>query len=636
MTSPRILPIMEGGHIPLAIGSVAKVELVELLGMGGFGSAWRVVDCASGTPYVLKIIQLKTTDGTTVDRVRVEAGVRLRSDHVVPACGFDEWDPHTFLILFEYVPGLSLDKRIDAGDLSPEAKREIFRQILLGVADVHAAGMVHRDLKPDNVLVGDDGRVRLIDFGISKFAGSDLTRTGDILGTFPYMAPELIMIGAKVADARSDIYSLGHILYELAMGQHFWKRRGWSELADFVPYLVASPPPVEGIDLSDFHCDFFRNADRVLSRMVKIDPSERYSSVSEVLGDLFPEGAVASGTRAGSASSPPAGEAGRMSAATGGELAHHGSADVDLRLLDNVYELGGRGNRRQASVPLGRVAVVARKDVAEHPTLFGVYLAGETVSVDWWRRGAQCSVIEVSEYPGPFQITTLQPLIFLSSSERDAASLTVRGSLRLSDPIKLLAREAAWDTDAGRERLTAAVRTAFDDRLLARLRSDLSPWIEPRLQRVVEEVAKGLDAELRVFGLGLAGQVLAQRDFPPALSDVVLELAEAEQRLIEDDGPLLEGLGLGLTEGAEIQSVSSHLGHGAGLFLAGRRRATDDAASRFTSHLASSAMGAPTAAALLEELRRGGHSGWEIEFTHHVVLAAFKHCRLGPGEWAIG
>jgi serine/threonine protein kinase len=280
------LALMPGGRIPVSVRDVAEVELVELLGMGGYGSAWKARDVSTGRLYVLKIITGLIPGSVEAERVRLEAEVSVPSEHVVPAVGLREWDPSTFLILFKHFPGQSLDKLLESGRLDTAQKKRVFLETLIGVSDAHRNNIIHRDLKPGNVLVQDDGHARIFDFGISKFKGSGLTVSGAIIGTIPYMAPEIIMGGAKSADARADVFSLGQILYELSMGQHFWTRRGWVELSDLVSYLTRDPPPTEAIDLSDFRCGMFRDAAPVLERMVKIDPSERYDSVDDILSDL--------------------------------------------------------------------------------------------------------------------------------------------------------------------------------------------------------------------------------------------------------------------------------------------------------------------------------------------------------------
>jgi serine/threonine-protein kinase len=278
---------MAGGQIPVAIAGIEEVRLLEMLGTGAFASAWKVVDVATDAPYVLKIIQGIKPGSVDAERVRLEASVSILSEHVVPVIGLCEWDPSTFLILFEYFPGQSLDKLIEGRMLADDQKKRIFSQTLMGVSDAHRCNVIHRDLKPANILVSDDGQAKLIDFGISKFKGKGLTLSGAIIGTFEYMAPELMMgHGAKVADARADIFSLGHILYELAMGQHFWARKGWHELGDLLGYLTQSPAPTEVIELDDFHCSFYREAPRVLQGMAKINPDERYHSVDEVMSEL--------------------------------------------------------------------------------------------------------------------------------------------------------------------------------------------------------------------------------------------------------------------------------------------------------------------------------------------------------------
>lgn len=282
-----VLQIMVGGRIPLKnIPSVSEVELLDMLGSGGFGSAWKVVDTATKQLYVLKIIQGIKPGSVLAQRVRQEADVRIPSKFVVPVIGLEEWDPSTFLILFEYFQAQALDEVLKTGRLTDSEKKQIFIQILQGVADAHYNNIIHRDIKPANILIGEHNAVKIIDFGISKFKGAGLTVSGEIMGSIPYMAPELFIRGAWIADARCDIYSLGHIFYEFAMGKHFWIRKGWSELDDWLTYLAKDPKPLEAIAFDDFHCDFQEESLPIVSKMVKIDPAQRYNSVNDILADL--------------------------------------------------------------------------------------------------------------------------------------------------------------------------------------------------------------------------------------------------------------------------------------------------------------------------------------------------------------
>jgi serine/threonine-protein kinase len=278
---------MVGGLIEIDIGDVHEVELLELLGAGGFGSAWKVRNLRSGMLFMLKIIQGIKPDSALAKRVRLEADIVLPSPYIVPARGLCEWDPYTYLILFDYVRGRSLDDLIASGSLTDEQKRRIFLQILEGVSDAHHQNVIHRDLKPANILIEvGTGDVRIIDFGISKFKGKGVTQSGDVLGSPAYMAPELLFFDARSADARTDIYALGHILYVLSTGLHFWERQGWYQLSDLVGYLARTPAPTDSIDLSDFRCSFMPEVERVIGSMVCIDPDGRYRSVDEVLAAL--------------------------------------------------------------------------------------------------------------------------------------------------------------------------------------------------------------------------------------------------------------------------------------------------------------------------------------------------------------
>jgi serine/threonine-protein kinase len=282
----KILELMEGGTVPIHLDKVEKVQLLELLGTGAFGSAWKAINPNTKQPYALKVIQGVKPDATLVERIRLEAEVNIPSVQIIPVVGLKKWDDNTYLILFEYFPGASLDDLLLKRSLTNSQKRDIFQQILLGVAAAHNCNVIHRDLKPANILIGDDSQVKIIDFGVSKFKDKNLTLSGEIIGTPPYMALELFLEGGQVADAKTDIYALGQILYELAMGEHFWQRRSWYQLEDFFEYVTQTPPPTEGIDLTDFDCDFFPEAKRVLLKMMKLDPNERYLEVEEIICEL--------------------------------------------------------------------------------------------------------------------------------------------------------------------------------------------------------------------------------------------------------------------------------------------------------------------------------------------------------------
>ncbi|NER36368.1 MAG: protein kinase [Oscillatoria sp. SIO1A7] len=282
----KLLELTEGDRITVKVGPIAEVELIEIMAKEAFGSVWKVANSATKELYIMKVIQGIRADSELLDRIRLEAEVAIPSQNIVPVIGLCQWDKYTFLILFEYFPGQSLDKLLAAGALSATDKQRVFQEILLGVAAAHRCNIIHRELNPSNILIDSKGNVKIIDFGISKFKGKHLTATGEIVGKYQYMAPELLVHGVKVTDASADIYSLGHLFYELAMGKNFWVRKHWLHLEHFAAYINQYPAPTEAIDLNDFRCDFFREAKRVIEGMVKIEFSERYRSVEEIISDL--------------------------------------------------------------------------------------------------------------------------------------------------------------------------------------------------------------------------------------------------------------------------------------------------------------------------------------------------------------
>ncbi|MCM1982400.1 FHA domain-containing serine/threonine-protein kinase [Lyngbya confervoides] len=282
MTEP--LELMPSGRIPVEMGDITEIELLELLGTGAFGSVWKVRDPKTNQLYALKVIQDLEPDSVLCDRVKLEADVMIDSPYIVPSVGLYQWDAATYLILFEYYQARSLDDWLESRELTLEQKREIFQQLLWGVRDAHRNNIIHRDLKPNNILVNPACALKIIDFGISKFRGKGITRTGEIMGTPPYLPPEAIIEGSILADARTDIYAIGHILYELEMGQHFWQRQGWNRLEHFFNgYLKRKPEPTEAIDLRDFSGEIYPNSQEAIALMVKIQVEERIDSIDAIL-----------------------------------------------------------------------------------------------------------------------------------------------------------------------------------------------------------------------------------------------------------------------------------------------------------------------------------------------------------------
>lgn len=194
-----------------------RYVIEALLGRGGMGAVYRVRDGKLDEVVALKLLTLETKAAQERFVSEVKLARRVTHPNVARTHDFGEDGLVRFLTM-EYVPGTTLERIIE--QRAPMATRplvELATQITAGLAAAHAAGVVHRDLKPANVLVGDDGRVVITDFGIARATSQESgTRTGTMLGTPHYMAPEQVL--GRPADARSDLYAMGVILYEMACG----------------------------------------------------------------------------------------------------------------------------------------------------------------------------------------------------------------------------------------------------------------------------------------------------------------------------------------------------------------------------------------------------------------------------------
>jgi serine/threonine protein kinase len=266
-------PSVTGG--PQVVGG--RYDVLGLVGVGGMGSVYRVRDRELDEIVALKMLrkELLAAPGM-LERFRQEAKLARRVTHRNVARTFDigEHGGDKFLTM-EFVDGESLaGKLAREGALSMREVAPLIAAICDGLSAAHAAGVVHRDLKPDNVLLAKDGRVVITDFGIARATVGAAETMGMPIGTPTYMAPEQVE-GAQDVDARADIYALGAILYELLTGERAWK-------GDAV-YVVAAarlmkPPP----DPRAVRKEVGEAAAALVQKCMARARGDRYASAAEV------------------------------------------------------------------------------------------------------------------------------------------------------------------------------------------------------------------------------------------------------------------------------------------------------------------------------------------------------------------
>ena len=249
-----------------------------IIGRGGMSTVWLATDNDNGESVAIKVLKPEYTDNTEFrERFRNEANASslIDSPNVVHTHAYREvLDAGlTFcFIIMEYVRGESLADVIAREKKLPEKLAlDVLQQSALGLQAIHATGMVHRDIKPGNLLITPDGTVKVADFGIAKAAEAvPLTRTGMVVGTAQYVSPEQAQ-GMKVGPA-SDIYSLGVVGYEMLTGQRPF--RGDSTVSVAIAHINTMPPALP---------DSITRASReLIATALRKDPHARYANGAEL------------------------------------------------------------------------------------------------------------------------------------------------------------------------------------------------------------------------------------------------------------------------------------------------------------------------------------------------------------------
>ena len=298
--------------VPPALTNHPRYRVGALLGVGGMGAVYKAEHLLMERPVALKVLNRELIDKpATIERFRreVRAAARLTHPNIVAAFDAEQAGEVHFLVM-EYVEGVSLARRIaEEGPLPVAQVCDYVRQAALGLEHAHERGMVHRDIKPQNLMLTPSGQVKILDFGLARFvmesvpAGAmlgeenaaapsnaegqtkPLTQIGIVMGTPDYIAPEQAR-DSHVADIRADIYSLGCTLYDLLAG-HAPFPEG-SAVQKVKAHLARTPKP-----LKDLRPDVPPELIRTIERMMAKDPAERFQTPVEVAAALTPFLAVA-------------------------------------------------------------------------------------------------------------------------------------------------------------------------------------------------------------------------------------------------------------------------------------------------------------------------------------------------------
>ena len=271
---------------------LGKYEILEELGRGGFAVVYKARDTTLDRVVALKVLHPQlTTDPKFVQRFHQEArtAASFLHPHIVTIFEVGEEAGQHFLAM-ACLSGCTLDQLLTRGAMPPLRAVSILEQLAAALDVIHQKGLIHRDVKPGNVMVDDSGRATLLDFGIVRAAeGTRLTTTMAVLGTPEYMSPELAE--GEEPDARSDIYSLGVVAYQMLTGQAPF--RAPSPLAVLRFHADKAPPAPRGLNP-----DLSAGIERVLLKALAKRRAERFQSAGELTRALREAVAAAEKTHA--------------------------------------------------------------------------------------------------------------------------------------------------------------------------------------------------------------------------------------------------------------------------------------------------------------------------------------------------
>ncbi len=293
---PAVRSPGEVGAVPeadLLVGAqIDGFRVVRRLAMGGMGAVYEAQQDNPRRRVALKVIRAGAASCDSARRFEHEAHVLARLQHpgiaqIFEAGSFDRGQGMQPFFAMELIEGLTLTAFAEVARLDTRRRLELFARICDAVHYAHQRGVIHRDLKPGNVLVGADGGPKILDFGVARVTAADVqattlhTHPGELMGTVPYMSPEQVLGDADQIDIRSDVYALGVMLYELLSGELPHDLRGKA-----IPEAVRIIREEEITPLSSVNRIFRGDLETVAAKALDRDPERRYQSAAELAADV--------------------------------------------------------------------------------------------------------------------------------------------------------------------------------------------------------------------------------------------------------------------------------------------------------------------------------------------------------------
>ena len=259
---------------------IGKYDVIDVIGRGGMGIVYKATD-----PFLDRLVAIKMMTGAYADNPELlkrffreaQSTGSLQHPNIVTVFELGDHEGNPYLVM-EFLEGESLDSIITSRrELTLLEKINLMVEVCHGLNHAHHRGIVHRDIKPANIMVSKEGAVKIVDFGIAHMAEKNVTKTGQIMGSVSYMAPE--QVNGKPVDARTDIFSTGVVLYQLLTYSHPFD--GESTAATLLKIIHDAPPP-----LKNYVSEYPPELETIISKALAKDREERYHSAEDLALDL--------------------------------------------------------------------------------------------------------------------------------------------------------------------------------------------------------------------------------------------------------------------------------------------------------------------------------------------------------------